>query len=373
MKMIRVLHVIGIMNRGGAETLIMNLYRNIDRNRIQFDFVVNSEADGVYDREIVELGGRIYHCPHYVGTNHFVYIRWWRNFFSEHKDVYDIVHGHLGSTAAIYLKEAKKQGIYTVAHCHNTYSEFSFRQWLYQIYSYRTRFIADYFLACSVQAGTDRYGEAITRSSRYKVFKNAIDTAVFSYDSKVRMDVRSQFGIEEDQLLVGHVGRFMTQKNHTFLLDIFKQILQKCPGSRLLLIGDGDLRMDMEKKAESLGIKDEVIFAGIRSDVDRLMQAMDVMLFPSLFEGLPLTLVEAQTSGLPCVITDTIPKDVILCEDLIESVSLQEASYVWAEKVISFAQDHCRCDHSERVRAKGFDIRENAKWLEEFYIEHGSR
>ena len=230
--MIRVLHVIGIMDRGGAETMIMNLYRHIDRNRIQFDFVVHTGAEGAFDQEINRLGGKIYHCPGYILMNHISYVRWWKGFFNARGRFYSIVHGHIGSTAAVYLRIAKKHGLYTIAHSHNTNGSLTGKELLYRMLSYRTRFTADYFFACSRQAGIDRYGKGILRQKeRFKVFPNAINTAAFSFDGAARRRVREQLDIKEGTLLLGHVGRFQKVKNHRFIVQVFYSLLQE--GDRL--------------------------------------------------------------------------------------------------------------------------------------------
>lgn len=183
---IRVLHVIGIMNRGGAETMIMNLYRNIDRSKVQFDFVENSYESAVFDEEILSLGGRIYRCPHYNGKNHFTYVKWWNDFFKSHPSEYPIVHGHVGSTAAIYLSIAKKYGAYAIAHSHNSGGDRGIKTLLYKALSYNTRNVADYFFACSTPAGIDRFGKGIVNSSRYSLLNNAIEIGDFSYCADIR-------------------------------------------------------------------------------------------------------------------------------------------------------------------------------------------
>ena len=364
---IKVLQVIGIMNRGGAETLIMNLYRAIDRDKIQFDFVVHTDERAAYDEEINYLGGKIYHCPRYKGLNHNSYTRWWNRFFSDHAGEYSIVHGHIGSTAAIYLSEAKKQNLFTIAHSHNTLKYNTLKDYAYKILSYRTRFVADWFFACSRQAGIDRYGRGVVQGNTYHLLNNAIDTGRFSFDNDVRAHMREALGVC-DELLIGHVGRFEEQKNHIFIIDVFKSVKEKNTNAKLLLVGDGELKSTIRQKAENCEVEKAVIFTGVRSDVDRLMQAMDVLLFPSLFEGLPLTLVEAQTAGLPAVISERIPEDCILVDNLITTKQLKDSSAEWGEAVLSAARTQ-RKDYSKQVAEKGFDIKETAKWLETFYLE----
>jgi len=363
---IRVLHVIGLMDRAGAETMIMNLYRNIDRSRVQFDFVENSYAPAAYDEEIKKLGGRIYRCMHYNGKNHFAYVKWWKNFFNEHKNDYVAVHGHIGSTAAIYLKIAKKYGLYTIAHSHSSGTDHSLMAFLYAIYSYNTRNIADYFFGCSLIAGIDRYGKNVVESNKFTVLNNAINTADFQFDATVRQKVRRELGINDDAFVVGHVGRFLSVKNHRFLVEVFSKILDKKPDSKLLLVGDGELRHEIEDKVERLGIKGQVIFTGVRSDVNRMLLAMDVFVFPSLFEGLPVTLIEAQTSGLPCVMSDKVPEESIKTQGLVFIKKLEDNAEMWAEEVIECSSIE-RKSRIDEIKSAGYDITHTAAWLADFY------
>lgn len=363
---IRVLHVIGAMNRGGAETMIMNLYRHIDRSKVQFDFVENSSEPAVFDEEILSLGGQIYRCPHYNGKNHFAYVKWWDDFFEVHSKEYPIVHGHIGSTAAIYLSIAKKHGAYTIAHSHNSGMGQGVRALLYKAASYNTRNIADYFFACSTPAGIDRFGFKIVNSGRYSMLNNAIDAAAYTYAPAKRADVRQALGLN-DELVVGHVGRFNPQKNHPFLLEIFAALLKKEPNAVLLLVGGGEDMQKAQAKAQALGIAEHVRFLGVRGDVAELMQAMDVFVFPSLYEGLPVTMVEAQAAGLPCIISDKVPPECILTDSLVDIMPLSAAPDAWAEKILE-KRDTPRTDRRAEIAAHGFDITTEAVKLQEFYL-----
>lgn len=364
---IRVLHVIGIMNRGGAETMIMNLYRHIDRSKVQFDFVENSSEPAVFDEEILSLGGRIYRCPHYNGKNHFTYVKWWNDFFKAHPKEYPIIHGHLGSTAAIYLSIAKKYGAYTIAHSHNTNAEKSLQQWLFNVYSYPTRYIADKFFTCSKEAGIARFGEKIAEDPQKCIMiNNAINVVGYVYDPIARVKKKKQLGLNSE-VIIGHVGRFNPQKNHTFLLEIFAALLKKEPNAVLLLVGGGEDMPKIQAKAQTLGIAEHVRFLGIRSDVAGLMQAMDVFVFPSLYEGLPVTMVEAQAAGLPCIISDKVPPECILTEGLVDVLPLSAGAETWAEKILE-KRDVPRTDRRTEIAAHGFDINTEAIKLQEFYI-----
>lgn len=364
---IRILHVIGIMNRGGAETMIMNLYRNIDRTKVQFDFVENSSAPAVFDEEIESLGGRIFRCPHYNGKNHLSYTAWWNSFFAEQKDEYSVVHGHLGSTAAIYLSIAKRYGIYTIAHSHNVNKMLSMGDILYGLFAYPTRFVADSFFACSVEAGVSRYGKKIGNDEvRCVVLRNAIDTNRFVVNTDAQKRMRKVLNLSENQTVIGNVSRFSEQKNHTFLLDIFAQIHRKNPEAMLLLVGDGDLRPQIEKNIMELGLTDSVIMTGIQSNTWDYYQVMDVFLMPSYYEGLPVSLVEAQTAGLPCCVSSAVPRESALT-DLVQFRSLKDTADQWADWVLERAHIPRR-DMRSAICEAGYDIASTSRWLENFYM-----
>ena len=366
-KPIRVLHVIGIMNRGGAETMIMNLYRHIDRSKVQFDFLENSSEPAVFDEEILSLGGRIFRCPHYNGKNHFTYVKWWNDFFKAHPKEYPIVHGHLGSTASIYLSVAKKYGAYAIAHSHSSGTDHSLHANLYQIMSYNTRNVADYFFACSEAAGKERFGIKVVSGDHYAVLNNAIDVNRFSYNPSVRNAVRDELGIGQIQLVVGHIGRYTKEKNHEFILKIFSELKKMDSNARLLMVGDGTLRTHIMQMAEQASLSSDVIFTGVRSDVERLVQAMDVFVLPSLYEGLPVTMVEAQTAGLPCIISDKVPSECILTEGLVDIMTLSASPEAWAEKILA-KRAIPRTDRRAEIAAHGFDITTEAVKLQEFYL-----
>lgn len=363
---IRILQVIGIMNRGGAEAIIMNLYRKIDRSKVQFDFVENSFERAAFDDEIEYLGGRIYRCPHFNGKNYFLYKKWWKSFFKEHIGEYHIIHGHLGSTAAIYLKIAKNNGLFTIAHSHSSGNDHSIGHYLYQILSYKTRYIADYFFACSKVAGKDRYGEKVVTSSNFSVLNNAIDTNAFSFNEQTRNRIRKDMTLEDD-IVIGHVGRLIPVKNHRFLLQVFKHISLEIENVKMLCVGDGELKSELQLQAIELGIADKVIFTGLRTDVNDLIQAMDFFVFPSLYEGLPVSLVEIQVSGLPCVISDKVPDESILTDNLVTIVSLEESAEEWAQRIISRLGEK-RYSRKDEIIAKGYDISTTSRQLMDFYI-----
>lgn len=360
---IRILHVFGRLNRGGAETMIMNLYRNMDRSKVQFDFVVHTDEECAYDSEIESLGGIIHHVPKYTGINHFQYKKVWRNFLKEHS-CYKIIHSHVRSTASIYLRIAKKRGLHTISHSHNTSSGKGVASMAKNIMQYQIRFIADNLFACSKGAGDWLFG----KKRNYIVLKNAIDTREFRFNEEMRQIKRDELKVQ-GKFVIGHVGRFDAQKNHDFLIDIFNAIHLKDEKAVLVLIGDGLLKKNVEEKINGYQLNNNVILTGVRTDIAELLQAMDVFLFPSLFEGLPVTLIEAQATGLPCVISDRITNEIVIEEELITFVSLKDAVEIWEDEVLKNKSIEVRKDMQIEIKNSGYDIQTTAKWLQAFYLK----
>ena len=354
---IRILHVVTYMGRGGLETMLMNYYRAIDRTKVQFDFLTHRDFRADYDDEIEALGGKIYRLPN---LNPFSrsYLGALDRFFREHPE-YRIVHSHLDCMSAIPLKEAKKHGVpVRIGHAHNSNQPRDAKYLLKLFYKRMIAGQATQLFACSDEAGRWMFGNA-----DFRVLNNAIDAGKYAFDADIRSTVRRELGLPADALVVGHVGRFDPQKNHRFLVEIFEKMPED---ARLLLVGDGVLRPDVEQQAEALGIRDRVLFTGVRTDVDRLLQAMDVFLMPSLFEGLPVSIVEAQAAALPCLISDKVP---IECKktELVTQIPLDASPAEWAEAVLSAAEAP-RGDTLAQIREAGFDIRANAEWLQNYYL-----
>ena len=361
---IRILHVIGIMNRGGAENMIMNLYRNIDRTRIQFDFVENEGEAAAFDEEILSLGGRIYRCPRYRGKNHLAYSKWWNDFFQDHRAEYPIVHGHIGSTAAIYLSAAKKNGCYTIAHSHSAGKG----SVMYRVLSYPTRYVADHFFACSTDAGISRYGSKVGNDhERCQVLNNAIDTQKFVFNKQAGQTMRCQLRIPQDAVVVGHVGRFVDAKNHLFLVDVFEKIRQRNSNAVLLLVGDGELRPQIETAISRKGLEDAVLMTGVQANVWDYYQVMDVFAFPSVYEGLAVSMVEAQTAGLPCCVSANVPQETAIT-DLVEFIPLESGASHWADRILQRANDPRR-DMGAAMTQAGYAIATTSQWLEDFYTK----
>lgn len=366
---IRILQVLGRLDRGGAETMIMNLYRHIDRSRFQFDFVIHTQDVCDYTEEVSRLGGRIYSMEPFRMRTLFSYRRQWRRFFREHPE-YRIIHGHVRSTAALYLSEAKKAGLVTIVHSHNTSSGRGFSALVKNILQYPLRFLADELLACSKRAGIWLYGKRACQSSHFYILKNGIEPEAFRFSENVRNQMRIAMAKESDRqkaLVFLHIGRMEEQKNHTFLLQIFAAILRKNAAVQLWLCGEGPLAQRLKEQAQAAGIADRVHFLGIREDIPALMAAADAVVFPSLFEGLPVTLVEAQAAGLPILMSDVVTDEVVIT-DLVQTLPLSASEEKWADMALQMLSTvRMRESYAKQVAQAGYAVSDNAKWLTAFY------
>lgn len=357
--MIRILHVVTYMGRGGLENMIMNYYRKIDRSKIQFDFLVHRDFQADFDSEIINLGGNIYHMPvlNPFSKSYFAALE---EFFSTHH--YDIVHSHLDCMSAYPLKIAKKYNVpVRIAHSHNKNQDKDLK---YPIKIWSKKKISKYathLFACGQEAGKWMFNGA-----KFKILNNAIDAEKYKYNNEIRNEVRNELTLSESDFIVGHVGRFNPQKNHEFIIEIFNLLSKKNSHTKLILVGTGDGEETIKSKVKQYGLDEKVLFLGNRCDVNRVLQAMDVFLFPSIYEGLPLSIVEAQASGLPCVISDNVP---IECKvtDLVEVMKLNDDLEKWVQLLIS-KENQPRTNTLKDIQTSGFDVTENVAQLESFYI-----
>ncbi len=359
---VRILHVFGIMNCGGAETFIMNVYRNIDRKKIQFDFIVHTKDKGYYDDEIKALGGRIYEVPRFIGSNLLNYQKAWKLFFEAHSE-YGIIHSHIRSTASIFLKIAKKKGLVTIIHSHNTSSGKGIGALTKNLLQLPLRRISDYRFACSVDAG-----KWLFKDQKFEVINNAIKVKLFKYNEVIRNKYREEFDIT-NKFVIGHVGRFHEQKNHDFLLEVFKRVNIEDPDTVLFLIGEGDLQLEIEKKINKLNLQNSVFLLGVRSDIPELLQAIDVFAFPSIFEGLGIVVIEAQAAGLPCIVSDTIPREVGIT-DLVQFLPLQNGIEEWVKEILNHKERFIRTDTSMTIIKRGYEIADQVSYFEKFYLRY---
>ena len=364
---IRVLHVLGTTNLGGAESRIMELYRCIDRNQVQFDFLIHTREDGHYSEEIRSLGGHIYSLPRFKIFNMAEYRKAIHTFFKEHTE-FSVVQGHMTSTAAIYLPIAKQEygrrsmPLITAAHARSAGVDKGLKGLATRILRLPLKNRADYLFTCSKEAGIAVYGARAVREGRVWTIPNAIDAQRFSFQQKVR----DELGIQ-DKFVIGHVGRFGFMKNHTYLVDVFAKICETRKDAVLVMIGQGELEETIREKVKSLGLEDRAYFLGNRYDVEKYYQAFDYFVFPSTFEGLPGSVAEAQAAGLHCLVSDKVTREVALT-DLVAYRSIEEDSGLWAEEILGNAQAALvREDMREAIAQKGFDVRSQAVQMAEFY------
>lgn len=356
---IRVAQVVGKMNGGGVEAVVMNYYRHIDRSKVQFDFLVDEDSTRVPEEEITALGGRVFRIPPYQHP-----IRYRRELIRLMREQqWLIVHSNINTLSVFPLSAAKKIGVpVRIAHSHSTMGkgEFAKNAMKLALKPFANVYPTVRF-ACGHYAGEWLFG----KNHDFTVIPNAIELDKFRFDSTVRQKVREEFGIADDTFLIGHVGRFMPQKNQVFLVDMLADLLPSRPNTMLAFVGEGPDKADVQQHAEELGVVDHVMFLGQRSDVNRLYQAFDVFCLPSLYEGLCLVGVEAQRAGLPCLFSDAITRevDVTGASRFIPVASPEE----WVS-FISAIESGTRISSSEKVFSD-YDISENAQKLTSMYLK----
>lgn len=373
---VRVLHVLGTTQLGGAESRTMDLYRHMDRNRVQFDFLVHTQREGFFDQEIAELGGRIFRVPRFRFYNLFAYRRAMRAFFAQHHE-FAAVEGHITSSAAVYLPIAKRAGVgRTIAHARSAGVDRGIKGALTRLMRCRLSRRTDVMFTCSRLAGIAVFGRRAVEEGRTIFVPNAIDCRAFAYDPAVRARMRRDLGAE-DRYVIGHVGRFDYAKNHEYLLRIFAALCGgqqegagggKGPENRrylLLLLGEGSGMDAMKRLAGELGIGDRVRFLGNRKNVSDYYQAMDYFVYPSRYEGLPGTMIEAQASGLRCLVSDAICQEAAVTE-LVGRMSIGADPGEWAAQIERTAE-YERRSHADEVGKAGFDVCGQAERMMAFY------
>ncbi|MFQ7119778.1 MAG: glycosyltransferase family 1 protein [Intestinibacter sp.] len=362
--------MIGSLDIGGSQTMIMNIYRKIDRKKIQFDFILDHSEQLYFADEVKKLGGKIYFLPTFTGKNILQVRKAWKQFFIEHRE-YKILHSHVRSYASIFLPIAKKQGLYIIIHSHSTSNGRGIFSIIKKVMQYPLRYQADYYMACSNSAGKWLYGSKVTKGQNYKVIPNSIDAKKFDYNLDVRNKVRKELNLE-DKFVIGHVGRMSTPKNHMFLIKVFAEVTKVRDDAVLLLIGDGNLRESIDKLIKEKGIANKVICLGSRNNVQDFYQAMDLFVFPSLWEGLGIVAIEAQTAGLPCFVSERVPKEIDLGKGLVYVLNLSDGEKTWAEEISNFKIKR-RIGLLKEIKKMGYDIFENAQNLQKFYLQIDSK
>jgi glycosyltransferase involved in cell wall biosynthesis len=332
-KPMKILHVVGAMNRAGTETMLMNIFRNIDREKVEFDFISYSADDAHYDEEIKNLGGKVIKLTKTFSIKELYNVM-------KQNGPYDVVHAHTLFHCGIANIAALLAGVKVrISHAHTTLDNSN--GLLRKTYIKLMRFLITTFstnlLACSKEAGRYLFGKKALNSNQYSYFPNLIDYQQFLEEPK---NQAKKFKVKEglgNNIVIGHIGRFMEAKNHEFLLEIMKEVTKRNSTVKMLLVGDGVLRQQIEKKAIKEGINENIRFVGIRNDIPTMLYSMDVFVFPSKYEGLGLVLLEAQACGVPCIVSEAVQPEADLEIGLVSKLSLKDSPGAWADKIIKVA------------------------------------
>lgn len=365
-KPIRIAQIMGKMNSGGVESIVMNYYRNIDKNLIQFDFIVDEDSKNIPYSEIESMGGRVILIPPY--QNIISYIRTLKSILK--LNGYKVVHSHLNALSIFPLYAAKKSNVpVRIAHSHTSGSKKEGKKNLVKnILRPFSKIYSTHYFCCSELAGRWLFGNRSYSRGSVTLINNAIDIDKFTYNYTIRSDFRRELNISDDTLVIGHVGRFVKVKNHDFLIDIFSEIYKKNKNSLLILVGDGELAEKIENKVKKLNLEQNVKFLGIRSDINKIMQGMDIFLMPSLYEGLPVVGVEAQASGLLCILSDSMTKETKVIEST-EFLSIEKSASEWSDFIYNKYKSFKRRDTRKDIIKANFEIKNEAGKLESKYLK----
>ena len=362
---IRIAQIIGKWLGGGVESVVMNYYRHIDRTKIQFDFICDEDSTNIPYDEIKKLGGKIILVPPYQKV--FEYQKDLIKIFKDNN--YKIVHSHLNTLSVFPLRAAKKAGVpVRIAHSHSTTNKKEWKKNLVkQVLRPFSKVYATNYMCCSELAGRWLFGNKEYDKGNVYLLNNAIDLDKFKYDEKIRKEIRKELNIKDDTLVIGHIGRFVEQKNHKFLIDIFNEVHKQNNNSLLILVGQGPLMEEIKEKVKKLGLEDCVKFLGQRNDVNELYQVFDVFCLPSLYEGLPVVGIEAQATGLLCVLSDDMTKETKVLNET-EFLSLKQSADIWAKIILN--KQLILLDKNNTAKKKiavGYDINNESFKLEKIY------
>ena len=351
----RILHVIGAMDRAGAETLIMNIYRQIDRSRFQFDFLVHTDMESDYDDEITSMGGRIFRVLPFNGLNYLHYKRAVKQHLLQHPE-HKVIHNHMTSTAYIVTKQAHKLNRHSIIHTHSQNFYSGLEHLIFKAFSFPLRFAGDYFFACSEEAAIETFGRNILNNKHYSTLRNAIDLSHLHCTNTEHFKAKETNGLK-NYAVFGHIGRFIPEKNHDFLLRSFRDLKKMLPNAILLLAGRGPLETAIKEKASLLDISDSVIFLGVCDDVAQLLKSVDVFVFPSVNEGLGLAAIEAQAAGATCLLSTGVPE--LASVVFSKRIPLDLGPQIWAKYLAEAFRQSYKNDRSTTSLAlsnAGFDI-----------------
>lgn len=365
-KKIKILMVLGNTGMGGTQAFVLNLIKNLDLNRFQVDLAVDTEKPNGIGEEVRSLGCHIYRLPYFKVYNYPSYVRAWHHFFRTHP--YDIVHAHSTNSASVYLRIAKKYGSATIAHSHSAgYRGNVIQRWVKKYYAHKVRGVADYWFACSDKAAERLFGKEYRKNNNYYDIPNAINVENYLYSKEKAHKIRKELGVKDDELLCGHIGTFSGPKNHHFLMEIFNEVKKKNTNARFVCCGDGTLMPSVKEMAEQLGIIDSIQFPGVVMNANEYLMAMDVFVFPSTFEGFPMSVIEAEASGLSIVMSDVITKEVDMT-DLIHRHSLNDNPTEWA-RTINGLKPVEREIYNKTIAESRYNMRTSIKLISSLYLE----
>lgn len=365
---IRILQILAQRPSGGIESYLLNMHQNIDVSKVQFDYIVcDVEPSSDFDKKVKELGGKVYIFSPLKYSNLFKYIREMNNFFKRHNE-YKIVHGHFTGLASIYLSIAKLHGVkYRMVHSHSiNYSDYWTRAVRNFILQLPLRYIANYYVACSKEAGKFLFGKKLIDQNKVFISNNAIEAEKFRFNKEMRLSIRKKYNLENNYV-IGHVGRLCHAKNHEFLIEVFGKIHVRNKNAKLIIIGDGELEKEIRKKVISLNLNELVLFMGYRKDTCDLLQAVDIFTLPSKYEGLGIAAIEAQAAGLRTIVSNNVPREVRIT-NLVEYMSFDEGPEKWAEEILR-DMDYKRRDTYKEIVDSGFDVKSSVRTLENLYLE----
>ena len=362
---IRIAQIVGKWLGGGVEAVIMNYYRNIDRTKIQFDFICDNDSTDIPYEEIESLGGKVILCPPYQKA--FKYHKELKRILKEGN--YKIVHSHINTLSVFSLWATKSAGVpIRIAHSHSTTNKKEKKKYLLKnLLKSFSKFFATNYMCCSELSGRWLFGNKEYDKGNVYLLNNAIDLDKFKYDEDIRNKKRNELGVSENTLVIGHIGRFVEQKNHSFLIDIFSEINKRNENSLLLLVGQGPLMEEIKAKVKALSLEDKVRFLGQRNDANELYQVFDLLLLPSLYEGLPVVGIEAQATGNLCFLSDDMTKETKVLDSTV-FMSLKDSAEDWADRILSSVETYQKHNTTEELARYGFDIKEEASKLERIYL-----
>ena len=361
--MIRILHSVSNMDRAGIETMLMNFYRHMDREQVQFDFLQNKPDPGDYDEEIRELGGRLFVSPGFLSYPK--YEAYMTELLKEHPE-YKIIHTHNGSLMLFALKAAQKNNVpIRIAHAHATAIPPGWKNEFKKLLKPRIKYAANHYWGCSNAAGefyfTPKYWNA-----GHELIHNAINTDNFTFNEAARAKLRREYGLG-DKFILGHVGRLTKVKNQAKIVEVFAALHREDANTHLVLVGTGELENDLKAQAAALGIADAVTFTGVQSNVNEWYSVFDAFIMCSFNEGLPVVAVEAQAADLPCVLCNTITTEVKVI-DSVKFLGLNDSADTWARAVREFAPKQ-RGSRKAEFEAAGYDIAAEAKRMQQLYLD----